>query len=76
MKPEPTARTAPKRDPAKTAAGKVVFHHVLETRSLAGLEREQIEAACYYLDGVLFLPTGGAKVSRMFREEAKKRGIL
>lgn len=73
---EPPARTAPKRDPAKTAAGKIVFRHVLETRSLTGLEPEQIAAACYYLDGVLFLPTGGAKVSRMFREKAKTLGIL
>ena len=76
MKPEPSARTAPKRDPAKTEAGRVIFNLVMRSNSVADLDKEQVTLACFYLDGLLFLPTGGAKVGRMIRERAKTLGVL
>lgn len=71
-----SARTSPKRDPAKMAAGKIIFQQVMQTHTLDQLTREQIESACFFMDGQIFLPVGGAKASRLFRAEARKLGIL
>jgi hypothetical protein len=76
MKPEPQSRTAPKRDPAKMASGKIVFLAVIAKKTVDGLTQAELENAIFYLDGSLFMPAGGGKASRMLRDEAKRRGVL
>jgi hypothetical protein len=59
------------------AGGKAVVLDIVAGRSKADeLTMESLNDAIYYLDGTLFLPTGGAKASRLLRKEAKKRGVL
>jgi hypothetical protein len=75
-------QTAPKRDPKRTAAGKAVLARIVAssppnfTPILKDLSDATISDAIYYLDGLLFLPSGTGKAARLLRAEAKKRGVL
>lgn len=73
----PPAVRGARRDPKRMAGGKAVMLDVIAGRSAVGeLTEQSMLDAIYYLDGTLFLPTGGAKASRALRAEAKKRGML
>lgn len=68
--------STPRRDPVRMKAGKVVFTEVIAGRDTGLLGLEDLRDAIYYLDGEMFLPTGGARASRALRKEAKRRGVL
>lgn len=75
-KPNQPPQQAKRRDPARNAAGKAVLAGVAAggSPSLVGLE--DLADAVYYLDGMLFVPSGMGKATRAVRAEAKKRGVL
>ncbi len=76
MKPASSPVSAPRRDPKRMKAGKTVFTSVIAGHDTALLGLEDLQDSIYYLDGEMFLPTGGARASRALRKEAKKRGVL
>lgn len=76
MTPTKPPQTRPARNPVRNRAGRAVFQKVIAGHDTGLLGLEDVSDAIYYLDGEIFLPTGGARASRALRKEAKKRGVL
>lgn len=75
-KPNQPPQQAKRRDPARNTAGKAVLATVAKGHSPSLLGLEDLTDAIYYLDGMLFVPSGTGKAVRALRSEAKRRGVL
>lgn len=76
-KPNQPPQQAKRRDPKRTAAGKAVLADIAKGASDAALiGLEDLQDAIYYLDGILFIPSGMGKAARAVRAAAKRRGVL